>query len=109
GDKQAEGNGNFDLNSLMETFMPLLNSLASNSTEQSKNEQSHEQPQPSHEHSSPEKSIKSSVNTQFKNEINLPEDTEDQNNQEISVNENHTVPNTVDSHRPVRIKQRRRR
>lgn len=91
GDKQAEGNGNFDLNSLMETFMPLINNLASNTTEQSKNEES------------------PSLNTEFKNETNLPEVTEDQTIQEISANKNPTVPNTVENHRPVRIKQRRRR
>jgi len=92
GGNQTEGNGNIDLNSLMETFMPLLNSLTSNSNEQSDDEQS----QPS-------------VKAEFKNEINLPEDSEDQDNQEIYSNENRTVPNTVDNHRPVRIKQRRRR
>jgi len=91
GGKQAEGNGNIDLNSLMETFMPLLNNLASNSTEQSKDEESH------------------LLNTELKNEINLPEDTEDQNNQKLSAKENHTISNTVDNHKPIRIKQRRRR
>ncbi|WP_318524680.1 hypothetical protein [Sedimentibacter sp.] len=91
GDNQDEGNENFDLNSLMETFMPLLNNLASNSTEQSKNEESH------------------LSNTELKNEINLTENIENQNNQKLSANENHTISNTVDNHKPIRIKQRRRR
>lgn len=102
GDKQGEGNSTFDLNSLMETFMPIINNLAASSSDQSKNEESND-------HLSNNKSVNIPKYSEFKNEFNLLDDSIEPAVQEKPVNEKFPEPEKHYNHKPVRIKQRRRR
>lgn len=102
GDKQGEANSDFDLSSLMETFMPLINSLASNSPENLESNGTHE--------NSSNKTNEQPTYSGFKSELNLPIDS-----QEIKSETQNTTtkkPENHDkhvNHKPIRIKQRKRR
>ena len=118
----SENGGGLDINSLMETFMPLLSSMSSNSSNDDDENQ---------------EDIKES---KFKNESVLPDDEAEEVNEdnEITYNEKSTPKNEYDRyyrndryenhekavnydenkntytekkeiHKPIRIKQRRRR
>ena len=101
GNNQTESNKNFDLNSLMETFMPLINNLSSNSQDQSKDEEQHD-------HFS-DINIKASNSAEFKNEFNLTDDVKDIEDNKKNGNERFANTDKNENHKPVRIKQRKRR
>ena len=102
GDKQGEENSTLDLNSLMEAFMPIINNLASNSSDQSKKEELHD-------NSSNNQKINITKKSEFKNELNMLDDSVEPADQETPADEKFTNQEKHENHKPVRIKQRRRR
>jgi len=99
--ENSENNGNIDFNSLLETFMPLLNSITSDNPTDKKEE----------------KHSKGNKNYAFKDESNLPKENHDVKTDEIheerndSQNQIHEQPKNSGSHQnstPIHIRQRRR-
>ena len=100
---------NIDLSSLMETFMPLINSMASSQPQTEKKSQTVEpkkNPKP--------REVKPTATKEFKNEANLPDNAEEPTDsdqtlaQDVSLHEEITDEAQRQNHKPVRIKHRRR-
>ncbi len=133
--KDSPDNGNIDLNSLMETFMPIISSMNTNSSDNSRNENEYDENYSSNHDTS--------KNIELRNEACLPDDETDSENgsiyenltdndkyehpknerydknhrsdryesydKAVNYNDNKNNYREKDFHKPIRIKQRKRR
>ena len=112
--KNSEGNtgnseNNIDLSSLMETFMPLINSMASNQSQPDKKTQAEEPKK-----ISKPREVKPTAIKEFKNETNLTDDAEEQTETDLTLAKDVSLHEEIideaqrQNHKPLRIKHRRR-
>ena len=100
-DNNSEGNGNFDINNLMETFMPLINNIASSSSEKPENDSTQEP--------STNEDINVLENPEQNSQVNITNTNEEAKIQKTEETHQPIDPKKHENHKPIRIKQRRRR